>query len=110
MNTINNNINDQFDKMRTGNKLSEQEKQKIAQLTKEGSIIKKEMQQEDKGKAALEVFNKTSRARSIYHSSKKQYDAIAAQLNYSKQRLIFFSKEALRIKNRLAVLKKLLKM
>ena len=109
LNTINNDINESFVKMRSGQYLTEQEKQKIAKLTKERNEIKKEIEKNKKGKEALDIYNKTSRTNSIYRNSKQQYAMTLNQLNYSKQRLMFFSKEALRIKNKLSVLEKLLK-
>lgn len=106
---INATMEQSFEKYKTGEQLTEKEKRQIADLTSDGSKIKKEVNQQAKGTEALIVFDKLSKAISKNSAAQKQYDNTKQVFQSRTEQLKMFSLKAEKIEQRLKVLKKSLK-
>ncbi|MFT5645333.1 MAG: hypothetical protein ACI976_000003 [Aureispira sp.] len=98
-----------FEKYKAGEQLTEEEKRKIADLTTDGSKIKREVKQQAKGAKALIVFEKMSKAITKNSAAQKQYDNTKQVFQSRTEQLKLFNLKAEKIKQRLKVLKKSLK-
>ena len=108
--TVNTKIDASFELIRTGQTLSENDKKAIADMTTDGSKLKKELKKETEGQKALEVFEKISKAYAQNSAAKKQYDALVARQKEKETSLKAYQNEAARINERVRVLKKILKL
>lgn len=106
--TINRNIDEGFDLTRTGGKLSDEQKKEIAFMTGDANKIKAEIKDSPKGKDALMEFDKVSKANTQYRSSKRQHEAVAAQLKQSEKTLQNYKELSKRIQLRIVALRKAL--
>lgn len=105
---INTTMEQSFEKYKTGEELTEKEKRQIADLTSDGSKIKKEVKQQAKGSEALIVFEKLSKAISKNNAAQKQYDNTKQVFQSRTEQLEMFNLKAEKIEQRLAILKKAL--
>lgn len=106
---INTTMEQSFEKYKTGEELTEKEKRQIADLTSDGSKIKKEVKQQAKGPEALIVFEKLSKAISKNNAAQKQYDNTKQVFQSRTEQLETFNLKVEKIEQRLKVLKKSLK-
>jgi hypothetical protein len=107
---INTRMDDAFEKIKTGGKLTEEEKKQIAYLTTDGSQMKKELKQKANGSEALKVFEKMSSAMTQNKAAQKQYDNANQVFQDRDQHLKTFILKAEKTGERLKVLKKALQL
>lgn len=107
---INMRIDEAFEKSKSGQQLTEEEKKQIAYLTTDGSTLKKELKKQPNGAEALKVFEKMSKAMTQNKSAEKQYNKTKQVYDNQAQRLKSFTKRGQKIEQRIQTLKKLLEL
>jgi hypothetical protein len=107
--TINQNIDDGFEVTRSGAKLSDEQMKEIAFMTSDANKIKATIKESNKGEDALKEFDKVSKANAQYRNSKRQNDAICAQLLQSEKTLVAYKKLSTRTQVRIVALRKALR-